>query len=156
MAKVTEVPLPGVGVRQELVTASGQRLAVISYRTGRRELAIYRRDDPDACTTILELDADDTATLASLLGAPQVSATISAMQRVEGLALDWLTVGERGATSIGAGGFRTRTGASIVAVLRGTDTLAAPGPELELVAGDVVVAVGTPDGLAQLGALLRG
>ena len=156
MAKVTEVTLPGVGVRHELIAASGQRLAVISHRTGRRELAIYQRDDPDACTTVLDLDAEDTAALAGLLGAPQVSASISAMQRIEGLAIDWLTVGAGGATSIGAGGFRTRTGASIVAVVRGDETNAAPGPDFALAAGDVVVAVGTPDGLAQLGALLRG
>jgi TrkA domain protein len=78
------------------------------------------------------------------------------MQRIEGLAIDWLSVGEGAATSIGAGGFRTRTGASIVAVLRGDETIAAPGPDLTLAAGDVVVAVGTPDGLAQLGSLLRG
>jgi TrkA domain protein len=156
MAKITEVTLPGVGVRHELVASSGQRLAVISYRTGRRELAIYQRGDPDACTTVIELDAEDTAALAGLLGAPQVSASISAMQRIEGLAIDWLSVGEGAATSIGAGGFRTRTGASIVAVLRGDETIAAPGPDLTLAAGDVVVAVGTPDGLAQLGSLLRG
>jgi K+/H+ antiporter YhaU regulatory subunit KhtT len=44
---------------------------------------------------------------------------------------------------------------SVVAVVRGDNTIAAPGPEFEFAASDVVVAVGTTAGLAQLRALLR-
>jgi TrkA domain protein len=159
MAKITETRLPGVGVRHEFVTSSGQRIAIVSLRSGRRELAVYRRDDPDACTTVLELDPEDTAVLAEILGAPQVTAAVNAMQRIEGLAIDWIRVEARspaaGAT-IGTGRYRTRTGASIVAVLRGEETHAAPGPEFELRAADVVVAVGSAEGLEQLRSLLRG
>lgn len=159
MAKITETRLPGVGVRHEFVATSGQRIAIVSHRSGRRELAVYRRDDPDACTTVLELDAEDTAVLAEILGAPQVAAAVNAMQRIEGLAIDWLSVGQASpgaGTTIGAGRYRTRTGASIVAVIRGEETHAAPGPDFELRAGDVVVAVGNARGLEQLGSLLRG
>ena len=159
MARITETWLPGVGVRHEFVSTSGQRIAIVSHRSGRRELAVYRRDDPDACTTVLELDAEDTAVLAEILGAPQVAAAVHAMQRIEGLALDWLSVessSPSAGTTIGAGRYRTRTGASIVAVIRGEETHAAPGPEFELQAGDVVVAVGNAEGLNQLGALLGG
>jgi len=157
MARITETPLPGVGVRHEFVSTSGQRLAIVSHRTGRRELAVYRSDDPDACTTVLELDAEDTAVLAEILGAPTVAASVNAMQRIEGLALDWLSVESPSAaagTTIGAGRYRSRTGASIVAVIRGEETLAAPGPQFELRVGDVVVAVGSTEGLQQLGSLL--
>lgn len=69
MREFTETPLPGVGVRHEFTSGAGRRVAVVSHRSGRRELALYRRDDPDACRTILELDADDAATLAQILGA---------------------------------------------------------------------------------------
>lgn len=159
MARITETRLPGVGVRHEFVAASGQRIAVVSHRSGRRELAIYRSDDPDACTTVLELDDHDTAVLAEILGAPQVAAAVTAMQRIEGLGIDWLHVeasSPASGTTIGAGRYRTRTGASIVAVLRDDQTHPAPGPEFELRAGDVVVAVGTAESLGQLGVLLRG
>jgi TrkA domain protein len=68
-------------------------------------------------------------------------------------------VGER-SSAVGAtieeGGYRTRTGASIVAVVRGEETHAAPDPAFTLRASDVVVAVGTAEGLEQLGGLLRG
>ena len=158
MPDVSETPLPGVGVRHEFVTAGGERVAVLTHRTGRREVAIYDRADPDACTTVLHLSADDTRTLAELLGASPVSEAVSAVQqRLEGLAIDWVTIpaGSRvvGA-SIAEGAFRTRTGASIVAVVRGGTTLPAPGPDHRFEGGDIVVVVGTTDGLAQLRELL--
>jgi TrkA domain protein len=157
MREIAEVPLPGVGVRQEFTTARGQRVAVVSHRSGRQEVALYDRGDPDACTTVIELESEDAATLASILGAPQVAASAAAMQRIEGLALDWVTV-SRGSAAAGAtiadGEYRTATGASIVAVIRDEQTHPAPGPDFVLAAGDVAVAVGTPAGLTELRALL--
>ena len=158
MPEVSETPLPGVGVRHEFVTASGERVAVVTHRTGRREVAVYDRDDQDACTTVLHLSQDDTRTLAELLGASAVSEAVAAVQqRLEGLAIDWITVPPESrfvAATIAEGAFRTRTGASIVAVIRGGTTVPAPGPDHRFEAGDVVVAVGTTEGLAQLQDLL--
>ena len=157
MRKVTEVLLPGVGVREEFTAASGQRVAVVSHRSGRYELALYRHDDPDACRTFLELDREDAATLAHILGASEMAATEAAMQRIEGLAIDWLRVSEGSdavASTIGAGRYRSRTGTSIVAILRQEQTFPAPGADFELAAGDVAVSVGTPEGLMQLRSLL--
>jgi len=158
MPEVSETRLPGVGVRHEFVTTGGERVAVVTHRTGRREVAIYDRADRDACSTILHLSPGDTRTLAELLGASPVSEAVSAVQqRLEGLAIDWVAVPPRsrfvGAT-IAEGAFRTRTGASIVAVVRGDTTLPAPGPDHGFEVGDVVVAVGTTEGLAQLRDLL--
>jgi TrkA domain protein len=159
MADVRETRLPGVGVRHEFTTSSGERVGVLSHRSGRREIVVYDRDDPDNCTTVLHLSPDDTRTLAELLGASQVSEAVAAVQQqLEGLAIDWLRVPPAssfvGAT-IGEGQFRSRTGASIVAVVRGDTTAAAPQPDYAFAAGDVVVAVGTPEGLAQLRSLLE-
>lgn len=154
MAEVSETRLPGVGVRHEFTTEGGERVAVLSHRGGRRELVVYDRGDPDAATTILHLSRDDTRTLAELLGASQVSEAVGAVQQqLEGLAIDWITVppGSRFAHStIADGAFRSRTGASIVAVIRGETSVPAPGPEHRFEPGDVAVAVGTPPGLAQL------
>jgi TrkA domain protein len=158
MPEVSETPLPGVGVRHDFVTADGERVAVLTHRTGRRQVAVYDREDPDACVAVLHLSADDTRTLAELLGASPVAEAVAAVQqRLEGLAIEWVTVpsGSRFAGSTMAeGAFRTRAGASIVAVLRGAATIPAPGPGHRFEGGDVVVAVGTPEGLAELRALL--
>ena len=43
---------------------------------------------------------------------------------------------------------RTRTGASIVAIVRDEQVLASPGPSEVLHAGDVLVVIGTKDGIA--------
>lgn len=160
MAEVTETQLPGVGVRHEFTTSAGERVAVLSHRSGRREVIAYDRDDPDAATTVLHLSREDTRTLADLLGATQVSEALTAVQQqIEGLAIDWITVPPTSpfaAATIAEGAFRTRTGASIVAVVRGDTTIAAPGPEHRFTVADVVVAVGTTEGLRQLRELVVG
>jgi len=158
MTEVTETQLPGVGVRHEFTTAGGDRTSVLSHRTGRRELAIYSRSDPDACSTVLHLAAEDARTLVELLGGNPVGEAASAVQRLEGVAIDWIRIrpgNDRAGTTIGDGRFRTRTGASVVALVRGDQTVPAPGPEVALAAEDIVVAVGTPEGLRQLRRLLE-
>lgn len=158
MPDVSETPLPGVGVRHEFQTVDGERIAVVTHRTGRREMAIYDRSDPDACTTVLHLSADDTRTLAELLGASHVSETVAAVQqKLEGLAIDWIKIAPDSRfvdTTIAEGAFRTRTGVSIVAIVRDGATVPAPEPDYRFAPNDVLVAVGTTDGLGHLRDLL--
>ncbi|MFV0258858.1 MAG: cation:proton antiporter regulatory subunit [Acidimicrobiales bacterium] len=153
-----ETNLPGVGVRHDFVTADGVELAVLVLRDGRREVMVYERDDPDECRTVLSLSPDDARTMNELLGGSRVTEAIGAVQQeIEGLAIEWITVDPGSSAvgrSIGQGEFRTRTGASIVAVIRADNPIPAPGPELVFVAEDVAVAVGTTDGLAALRRLL--
>ena len=158
MSEIEETLLPGVGVRHELTTSAGERLSVLTHHSGRRELALYDRRDPDACTGVLHLSEVDVRALVDVLGGSQISETVTAVQQqVEGLAIEWVRVAE-GSPSAGAtiadGQLRTRTGASVVAVVRGDDTVPAPEPSFRFEVGDVVVAVGTPSGLAELRAIL--
>lgn len=158
MTEIAETPLPGVGVRHEFTTTDRERVVVLTHRSGRREIAVYERDDPDACRTVLHLSPDDTRALADVLGASSASETVSVVQQnLEGVAIDWVTVpaGSRFANAtIADGQFRTRTGVSIIAVVRGGQTIPAPGPDQELRGDDVIVAVGTTDGLAEFRRLL--
>lgn len=158
MPEVRETKLPGVGVRHDFRTADGDEVAVLVHHDGRREIVVYDRDDPDACSARLDLSSEDAQTMTELLGASKVVASVAAVQRhVEGLTIEWITV-ERGSSagrvSIGDGAYRTRTGTSIVAVLRNDEPVLAPGPEFVVEAGDVVVAVGTADGVVALRALM--
>ncbi|MDB0005616.1 cation:proton antiporter regulatory subunit [Ilumatobacteraceae bacterium] len=159
MAEVRETQLPGVGVRHEFTSDSGQQLGVISHRGGRKEVLIYDKDDPDACSTVVHLTEGDTRTLSELLGASQVAHSLAAVeQQIEGLAIDWVPI-EHGSgfdgKSIADGMFRTRTGVSIVAVVRGATTVPAPRPDFEFRAGDTAVCVGTNEGLTEVRSLLR-
>jgi TrkA domain protein len=159
MSEVRETRLPGVGVRHEFTTASGEDVGVLVHHDGRREILVYDSDDRDSCSTIATLSASDSRTVAELLGASQVTEVVAAVQQeIEGLAIEWLEISADSPardTTIGDGAYRTRTGASVVAVIRDHRSIPAPGPEFALEAGDMIVAVGTPDGVAELRRLIR-
>ena len=157
MAEVTEVALPGIGVRHEFDTTEGVRVGVLTHRGGRRELLVYDSDDVDAVRAVVRLNPDETRTLAELLGASSVSEKAAAMERIEGLAIDWVRVDAarvEGGKAIAELQMRTRTGVSIIAILRGDVPVPAPGPEEILQAGDTVVVTGTPEGIDKARALL--
>lgn len=159
MPDVSETQLPGVGVRYEFTTESGERVGVISHRGGRREVVVYDGEDPDACMTVMHLTVDDTRTMAELLGATRVSEVLSSVQQeIEGLSIDWLRVGGDSkfvGRTIADGSIRTATGVSIVAVIRDAETFPAPEPSFEFAAGDLAVAVGTTDGLDLVRSMLE-
>ncbi len=160
MAEVTETQLPGVGIRYEFSTSEGDRVGVLHHHGGRREVFVQDADDPDVARTVLRLGPDDCHTLTELLGASQVTESVGELRhRIEGLTIDWIDVGaesEQAGRSIGEGALRTRTGASVIAVIHGDTTEPAPGPDVVLQAGDVAVVVGTGEGLEQLRQVLRG
>lgn len=159
MSEIREVKLPGVGVRYEFETATGKRISVISHRTGLREICASRSDDPDEFQRVLELAPDDARTLAELLGATRVAQQLAELQqRIEGLVIDWLPVRQDSfyaGRTIGDARIRTRTGVSVVAIVRGDEAVPAPGPDERLESGDYLVVVGTPHGVEEAVELLR-
>jgi TrkA domain protein len=159
MVVVNEAVLPGIGVRYEFVTANGARVGVIHHRSGERELVLYEADDPDTSHDLLRLGPEDSRTLAELLGVSQVAKElVELQQQVEGLAVDRLPLPATSpfaGKTIGDTAARTRTGVSIVAILRGDAAFPAPGPEFGIEGGDVLVVVGTPRGIEELVVLLR-
>lgn len=162
MVKLDETPLPGVGTRYDFDGRYGKRVGVITHRDGRREIFVTRRDDPDACAQTIVLADDEAEAVADLLGGSAVTRRMEqtqSMQDIEGLAMDWLPF-EAGSPfagqPLGATMLRTRTGASIVAIMRSGVAIPAPGPEFPLQAGDTVVVVGTPNGVKRAAKLLGG
>lgn len=158
MSEIHETELPGIGVRQEFSTAGGSRLGVLTTRSGRRELLLYDDDDPDSCRAVVHLEREDSVVLADLLGSSHVADPAASLQRLEGLAIDWLTVQDSSplaGRTIADAKVRKTTGASIVAIIKGSSTNAAPGPDDVLEAGQVLVTVGTPEAVESLQALLN-
>lgn len=158
MAEVTETKLPGLGIRYEFVTSRGSRLGVVHHRTGRKELLIYDPEDPETCRDVVALDEDDGHTLAELLGGSRVAEELDRLQAVEGLAIDWLPIPEGtpyAGRTLGDTEARSRTGVSVVAVIRGEQAVPAPGPDFGLRAGDTLLVVGTARGIEELAVLLR-
>jgi TrkA domain protein len=159
LTEVTESKLPGVGVRYEFRTRAGKRMAVVVHRSGRRDLFVGSAADPDTSRPVCELTEDESRTLAELLGGAGVAYQLTQLrQAVEGLAIDWLPVDPDSPyanRTIGDTGARTRTGVSIVAVLRGDQAFPAPGPDFQLKADDTMVVVGTSRGIEALVEILH-
>lgn len=158
MAKIEETSLPGVGMRHDFTAEDGSRIGVVHHRTGRRELFVCSSDDPDAVTVSLNLSDDDSHALSEALGGSTVIENLGNLQQqVEGLAIDWLTVDPGtpyAGKTIGDARIRTRTGVSVVAVIRGEQAFPAPGPEFMVDAHDTLVVVGTPEGIKAVNDIL--
>jgi TrkA domain protein len=156
---VEVTPLPGIGVRQDFMTRSGRRVGVITYRDGRSELLVYRADDPDASAVSLKLAAEEAGTLASLLGAPHLVAQLSSQHTdlapIQTHQLAVVPDSRLDGAPLGDTAMRTRTGASIVAILRGGVVHPSPRPDFTLAGGDLLVVVGTEEGLAAAARLLE-
>lgn len=146
-----ETQLPGVGVRYDFTTSGGDRVGVVVHRDGRREFLVYDEGDPDACRTTVWLSNEESAAMVELLGGSKVTEKIGDLRHeVEGLAIEWITLPASGGLTgrtIGDGAIRTRTGASVVAVIRGDVSIPGPGPDFTLGAGDVALVVGSVEGV---------
>lgn len=147
--EVFETRLPGVGVRYEFETEAGERVGVVVRRDGLREVAVYDADDPDRCRASIAVGPAEAAVLVELLGGSKLTERLADLRHeVEGLAIEWVTMRDGiGLTgqSIGDGRIRTDTGASVVAVVRGTTSLPGPGPDFVFEPGDVVLVMGAAD-----------
>lgn len=159
MVDIKRTALPGVGIRHDFRTKDGKLIGVISRRTGRHEVFVCDADDPDTPRETFELTEDERQALIELLGGSQIVEELSQLQQqIEGLAIDWIPIPEGSpfdGRPLGDTAARTRTGVSIVAVLRNGTAAPAPGPEIELQVGDTLVVVGTGRGIQQLVELLH-
>lgn len=156
--EIEQTALPGIGSRHVIVTRSGRRIGVVSHRSGRRELVIYEVGDPDTAAASMVLNAEEADALAELLGAPRIVQRLARMHKeLEGLLSEQVLITADApfvGRTLGETQARTRTGASIVAVVRQGEVHASPGPDFRFEAGDIVVVVGTPDGTAGVAHIL--
>lgn len=151
-------PLPGVGVQYDVSTRSGQHLSVVVHQDGRRFLGFYDPDDPDTCEASVPLDSDEAAAFADLIApapATEEELEVGELDLVTERILLSARSPYRG-RPLGDTRARTRTGASIVAVLRRTAPHPAPGPDFRLEAGDTLVVVGTREGVEELAQIIAG
>jgi TrkA domain protein len=148
---VKEVLLPGVGLRFEFENRDGDRIGVVARRTGDFEVVVYPKDDPDRAQEVFRLTDEEAEALAQILGAPRISERFADLTReVPGLRAGQVAIRPGGPfvdRPLGDTRARTRTGASIVAIVRGEEVLASPGPAEILRADDVLVVIGTNEGI---------
>jgi TrkA domain protein len=149
---VKEVLLPGVGLRFEFDNRDGDRIGVVALRTGDFEVVVYPHEDPDQARQVFRLSDEEAEAMAQILGAPRIAERFADLTReVPGLNAGQVHIRPGGPfvdRPLGDTRARTRTGASIVAIVRDEEVLASPGPAELLRAGDVLVVIGTESGIA--------
>jgi len=156
---VYESEIPGVGHKFELELVGGERLVVVVHHDGRREL--FRRPGPEADSEkLVDLPAAAARELGTILqGAAFQTVDVADLEVPLGEAIiEWVEVPDGSplaGRTLGEAGVRRATGAAILAVQRGDETLPNPDPAERLAPGDVLVALGTRAAQAALEALVE-
>jgi TrkA domain protein len=158
---VYESDLPGVGKKHEVELGDGSRLVVVTHNTGKRD--VYRRVDEDADSEkLFELSDRLARQVGTILeGAYFQPVRTQDIETVLGddTLLEWVTVPEESALvgqTLAEADVRRRTGVNVVTVQRGSETIANPGPDTGLEAGDTLVAVGTREACQSFEAFVAG
>jgi TrkA domain protein len=158
--EIFETPLPGIGVRYEFTAEGGDHVGVVVRRDGKRDIALYDREDPDACKGTVELSEGDAGKVAELLGGTNITTRLEELRHnVEGLAIEWVTMPTSGGLTgktIADGRIRTETSASVVAIIRGDAATPGPEPDFQLEPSDVVLVMGSADAVRQATQILTG
>ncbi|PLW74635.1 potassium transporter TrkA [Streptomyces sp. SCUT-3] len=157
-ARPSRTALPGVGARYDLVTEEGRHVSVVVHSDGRRFLAFHDPEDDDACQATVPLSIAESAALARLL-APDPANPLGELGIDLDLVTEQIPVAARSPYTgrlLGDTAARTRTGASIVAVLRRTAAVPSPTPDFRFATGDILVVVGTREGVDALAEIIAG
>lgn len=151
MVEVRRVALPGVGVMHSFATADGVEVAVVAHRTGSSDLvARHGRDDKRHPVT-LRLDEEEAHTLADLLGGTRVVESITDLDDLPGVPIDWFAIDEHDAiVDRPIGLVPTVEGVALVAIVRGDHAHPSPNADFVVRAGDTLVAAGPAHGIEEM------
>lgn len=154
MVDVRRVKLPGVGVLHTFVTDDGGKVGVITHRSGHSDLITFSDSDDghDATKVSLRLDEDEAHTLAELLGGTRITESLSALEQLPGLSIDWFTVDYEdhiAGQQLGSLAATGLVGITVVAVVRGDSANPAPADDFRVFPGDTLVVAGSPEKVAK-------
>ncbi len=156
---VNETLLPGIGVRYEFKSQDGDLIGVVRRRDGDFEIVRYGFDDPDQARLLLHLTDDEADAFAQILGAPRIAEKFTELtKKLPGIDSRQIRLPAGSPfvdRPLGETQARARTGASIVAIVRQDRVIASPTPAEELHADDVLIVIGTNDGLVGVERLIE-
>ena len=143
---VMEHDLPGVGKKFALTTNEGERMTVIIHNAGHREIYTFHGTD-EFPSNAVRLEDREARMLGAILGGAYFQPAVAeSMDMVLGqLSVEWFRV-DAGSPLAGRtiqdSAIRERTGASVIAILRGGRPHPNPGPGDVMEAGDTLLVVG--------------
>ncbi len=157
---INEEDLPGIGRRYEVGVSKGHRVVLVIHHSGRRDLYVMRRhEDEPSCA--VELSDDQARRIGAILGGAYFKpAVVEEIEAVIGeFVVDWITLDDDSPVvgrTIGDLAIRSRTGMTVIAIVRGKQATTSPDPTEPLLSADRLVVVGPRDHLTRLLDLVSG
>jgi TrkA domain protein len=142
-----EVDLPGIGKKFSIITTGKEKVSVIIHLSGKREIYFFEKDDFDEPVCSFVLNEEEANQLGSVLMGTFFKPESKEEKEMflKNLIIEWISL-EKGSLlinkSIKESEIRKKTGASIVAIIRGDLTITNPSPDEILKEGDTIVLVG--------------
>jgi TrkA domain protein len=157
MLEVRETRLPGVGTKFTLRTHRSEKLSSVVHLDGMREIYHYTNaDEPHVIT----LNDEEARQLAAILGGvvyrPQLVKDLEVA--LKDLVMEWIELPADSplvGLTVATCRIRSTTGATIVAILRESGSLATPHPDEVLRADDTLVVIGRPESFDEINRLVR-
>lgn len=157
VVEVRETRLPGVGSKFTIRTRGDEKISTVVHVDGLRE--IYHYTDPDGEPHVVALQDEEARQLAAILGGvvyrPQLVQDLEVALR--DLVMEWVELPEDSplvGRTVRTCRIRSTTGATIVAILRDSGSLAAPHPDEALRAKDTLVIIGRPETFGEINRLV--
>ena len=157
--KVFESQIPGVGQRYTLRFPTGSEFVVLMHNDGRRQT--YWRPSADADgDELFEVTESQARKVAEIFDGTYFHPVEEGLDDAfEDARIRWVEVTETSPVAnrrIRETGLRSRTGVSILAIQRDSETLSNPDSDTELRVGDTLVVVGSDEAYDALNEFLSG
>lgn len=153
--RVRSCDLPGIGKRVSITTSVGQMLVLIIHHTGKKELHLFARPDADEADFSAVLTSEEARELAAeLLGVTYQPVPFDKVQAFrKEIMLEWLDV-QPGSPladkSIKESQIGSRTGVSILGIIRDDEVIASPAADDVILAGDTLIGAGKAEQITAL------
>ena len=159
MVEVQETRLPGVGSKFTIRTRHDEKVSTVVHVDGLREVYHYREGEEEEPHVIV-LDDEESRQLGAILGGvvyrPQLVKDLEVA--LKDLVMEWIELPDDSpliGLTVATCRIRSTTGATIVAILRDSGSLATPHPGEELRQGDTLVVIGRPNTFEEIMRLVR-
>jgi TrkA domain protein len=157
MVEVRETRLPGVGTKFTIRTRGDEKISTVVHLDGLRE--IYHDDGETDEPHVIVLQDEEARQLGAILGGvvyrPQLVQDLEVALR--DLVMEWIELPPESplvGLTVATCRIRSTTGATIVAILRDSGSLATPHPDEVLRAKDTLVVIGRPESFGEIGRLV--
>ncbi|WP_435072875.1 cation:proton antiporter regulatory subunit [Halorubrum sp. HHNYT27] len=156
---VYKTDLPGVGRKFDLELSDDTLASVVVHHDGRCEL--YRRPNQEASgEKLLDLTGEEANKLGSILeGAYFESVAVDELTVPIGDAIiEWVEIPEDShlvGETLRESELKPRTGTTVIAIQRESETISNPAADFEFTSGDILVAIGTREEHHELTQIVR-